>query len=86
MAATPIDVRVADQHRAAMLACSANAHSSEHSAGVAAQAALDEAASDILQILGKEGSALCFTPGASAALWLAIEDCIERADGRVARI
>lgn len=86
MAATPIDVRVADHHRAAMIAHPANAHSSEHSAGVAAQEAIEQAGSDILETLGGSPRPVCFTPGASAALWLAVEDCIARARDKVPRI
>lgn len=86
MAATPIDARVADHHRTAMIAHSANAHSTEHSAGVAAQEAIERAGADIVGALGEELRPICFTPGASAALWLAIEDCIARAAGSVPRI
>ncbi len=86
MAATPIDVRVADHHRAAMIAHPANAHSSEHSAGVAAKEAIEQAGSDIIDALGGAPRPLCFTPGASAALWLAVEDCIARARGKMPSI
>jgi len=86
MAATPIDVRVADHHRAAMMAHSANAHSTEHSVGVAVREAIEQASADIVGALGEESRPLCFTPGASAALWLAIEDVIARTAGTMPRI
>ena len=86
MAATAVDPRVAEQHGAAMLAFAANAHSSEHAAGVAAQEALEEAGKALLESLDAAPRDLLFTPGASPALWLAVEDCIARATNHVPRI
>ena len=86
LAATPIDPRVAERHHEAMAGYSANAHSSEHSAGVAAQRAIDGAATAMLRALGSPSEDLLFTPGASAALWLAVEDAIARERNRPARI
>ena len=86
LAATPIDPRVAERHLEAMAAYSANAHSSEHSAGVEAQRVIDGAAGAMLQVLGSPSEDLLFTPGASAALWLSVEDAIARAGNRPARI
>lgn len=86
MAATPIDPRVAAHHRAAMADLLGNAHSSEHAFGVESRRAIDGAADTLLRILGSEAEAVCFTPGASAALWLAVEDAIARIVGRPARI
>ena len=86
LAATPIDPRVADHHRAAMTAHAANAASSEHSAGAAAAGIEEEARGEIAAALGHEPSDVTLTPGASAALWLAIEDATFRAAGKRARI
>ena len=84
LAATPIDPRVAEAHRAAMLAYNGNPHSAEHSVGAEAQAAIDESAMKIASSLGMVSSEVTFTPGASAALWLAVEDAIARAGNRSA--
>lgn len=86
MAATPVDPRVAECHRAAMTDNPANAHSSEHSFGVDAQETIDKASTALISALGSDDSDITFTPGASAALWLAVEDAIGRATGRPARI
>lgn len=86
MAATPIDARVAKRHGFAMLAAPGNAHSSEHAAGVRAKQALDDAAAALLRAFGSDASDVTFTPGASPALWLAIEDAIARAGKRLPRI
>lgn len=86
MAATPVDPRVADIHRTAMLDHCGNAHSAEHSVGALALEAIDSSAALVNQSLGRDGDAVTFTPGASAALWLALEDAIARPSGRSARI
>jgi cysteine desulfurase len=86
LAATPIDPRIAARHQEAMTAFPGNAHSAEHSAGLDAQRAIDDAAAAILVALKSPGEELLFTPGASAALWLAVEDCIARTTRRPARI
>lgn len=86
MAATPIDPRVADVHHAAMMNFGGNAHSAQHSVGAAAQAAMDEGAASICQALNIHADEFSFTPGASAALWLAVEDAIARASNGPVRI
>ncbi|MDQ2102533.1 cysteine desulfurase family protein [Azospirillum isscasi] len=86
MAATPVDSRVAERHRAAMMDHPGNAHSIEHSVGAQAQDAIDHAARSLLHALGSEAEEVTFTPGASAALWIAVEDAIARVAGRPARI
>lgn len=86
MAATPVDPRVAERHRAAMVENPANAHSSEHSLGVDAQNTIDKASATLTSALGCDEREITFTPGASAALWLAVEDAIGRVTGRLARI
>ena len=86
MAATPIDPRVAEHHCAAMRDIGANPNSVEHLPGSEAQAALDRAADEVLRTLGSEADAVTFTPGASPALWLAVEDAIARVGSRPARI
>jgi cysteine desulfurase len=86
MAATPIYPRVAEAHRDAMLRYHGNAHSVEHAVGVEAQEAIDESAAAIIGMLGTSADALTFTPGASSALWLAVEDAIARIPDRPARI
>lgn len=86
MAATPVDPRVAERHRAAMTDNPANAHSSEHSLGVDAQETIDKASTELISALGSDDSDITFTPGASAALWLAVEDAIGRVTGRPVRI
>lgn len=86
LAATPIDPRVVEAHRASMLAYTGNPHSAEHSVGAEAQAAIDNSAMTIAGALGMDSSEVTFTPGASAALWLAVEDAIARAGSRPARI
>lgn len=86
MAATPVDPRVADQHRAAMTENPANPNSSEHALGNTSQEAIKRAELDLLGAVGAGSSDLLFTPGASAALWLAVEDVIGRVSGRRARV
>jgi cysteine desulfurase len=86
MAATPIDPRVVERHSLAMLAAPGNAQSSEHAAGVQAKRALDDAAEALIHALGSDTVDVTFTPGASPALWLAIEDAIARAGKRLPRI
>lgn len=86
MAATPIDPRVAKRHCAAMREIGGNPHSTEHKAGADAQAAMDRAAASVLRTLDSEADDVTFTPGASPALWLAVEDAIARAAVRPARI
>lgn len=86
MAATPIDPRVAERHCAAMVKHVGNPHSTEHSVGVAAQQAIEEAADALLRAFGSPAETVAFTPGASAALWLAIEDAVARAGNRPARV
>lgn len=86
MAATPIDPRVAERHREAMLAHPGNAHSVEHAMGADAHRAMDRAAVTVLRAIGSDAESVTFTPGASAALWLAVEDAIVRVAGRPARI
>ncbi|WP_341850112.1 cysteine desulfurase family protein [Sphingomonas immobilis] len=86
LAATPVDPRVADRHRAAMLDNPGNAHSAEHAVGVAARQALDAAGEAVLRAIESREDVVTFTPGASAALWLAVEDAIARTVGRVARV
>ena len=86
MAATPVDPRVAERHRAAMLEYPANAHSSEHSLGIDAGNAIDKASTALMTALGGGEREVTFTPGASAALWLAVEDAVARVAGRPARI
>ncbi|MFC3704763.1 cysteine desulfurase family protein [Devosia honganensis] len=86
MAATPVDPRVAERHRTAMTDNPANAHSSVHSLGVDAQKTIDKASMALISALGCNDGDVTFTPGASAALWLAVEDAIGRVVGRPARI
>lgn len=86
MAATPVDPRVAERHWAAMAENPANAHSSEHSLGVDAQRMIDKASTALIGALGGGDGEVTFTPGASAALWLAVEDTVGRVSGRQARI
>ncbi len=86
MAATPTDPRVAEHHRAAMVTHVGNAHSVEHSVGVAAQREIDDAGQVLLGALGSVADAVTFTPGASAALWLAVQDSIARAGGQPVRV
>lgn len=86
MAATPIDPRVAEHHCTAMRDIGANPHSVEHKAGVEAQAAMDRAACSILEMLEARVDEVTFTPGASSALWLAVEDAISRVSGRITRV
>lgn len=86
MAATPIDPRVAAQHSAAMIDYPGNANSSEHAFGAQAQEAIESAAAVLLRALGSEADRVTFTPGACAALWLAVEDAIARKVSRPAHI
>lgn len=86
MAATPVDRRVADYHREAMTANAANAASAEHAAGAAAAAVEEAAREEIAAAFQREASDVTFVPGASAAIWLAIEDALRRTVGRPARI
>ena len=69
-----------------MLLSTGNAQSLGHAVGAEAQRMLDDAAADLLRALGSEADDVTFTPGASPALWLAVEDAIGRVSGRRARI
>lgn len=86
LAATPIDPRVADRHGAAMIELRANANSGEHRSGADAQGTVDAAARSIAGAMGAEAENVTFTPGAAAALWLAVEDAIARSRGRTANV
>lgn len=86
MSATPIDPRVAETHRSAMLKYTGNANSAEHALGEQAQDAIDTATAAVTDTLALPPNGLTFTPGASAALWLAVEDAVARAVSRPARI
>lgn len=86
LAATPIDPRVAERHRAAMSEHSANANSAEHRGGADARASIDGSARSIAAAIGDGTQHVTFTPGAAAALWLAVEDAIARAGDRVAHV
>lgn len=86
MAATPVDSRVAERHSAAMTAYPGNAHSSEHAVGVDAQQAIMRAGEILLGAVGSTSEHVTFTPGASAALWLAVEEETSRVVGRKARV
>jgi cysteine desulfurase len=86
MAATPIDSRVAAHHYDLMLTLPANPDSTEHSAGQEAQQALQSAAETICGLITRDPTEVIFVPGASAALWVAVEDALTRAGGRPARI
>ncbi|KQO53491.1 cysteine desulfurase family protein [Methylobacterium sp. Leaf85] len=86
MAATPVDPRVAERHRAAMTENPANPNSSEHSLGVDAQRTIEGASAALIDALGGVDVEVTFSPGASAALWLAVEDAIGRVASRPAYI
>ncbi|MDP5278161.1 aminotransferase class V-fold PLP-dependent enzyme [Sphingomonas sp. DG1-23] len=86
MAATPVDPRVADQHRAAMTENPANPNSSEHALGIKSQEAIERAGLALLRAVGARQEDILFTPGASAALWVAVQDAIARVSGRLARV
>lgn len=86
LAATPIDPRVAERHRAAMSEHSANANSAEHRGGADAHASVAAAERSVAAAFGDDAQEVTFTPGASAALWLAVEDAVARAGSRVARV
>jgi len=70
----------------AMTELRANANSAEHSGGAKAQASVDGAARSIAEAMRAESDNVTFTPGAAAALWLAIEDAVARARGRIAHV
>lgn len=86
MAATPIDPRVVERHQAAMRDYPGNAHSGEHQSGSKAKRAIDQATEVLLSSLESDSEHATFTPGASAALWLAVQDALSRVNGRPARI
>ncbi len=86
MASTPVDPRIAERHRDAMIKYPGNAHSAEHVFGEEADRAIDGAAETLLRALGSKAESVTFTPGASAALWLAVEDAIARVVGRPAQV
>lgn len=86
MAATPLDHRVADKQREAMLRLPGNANSTEHEFGIAAQREIERAEGRILSTFGSASETITFTPGASAALWLGVEDAIVRGNGRSVHI
>lgn len=86
LAATPIDPRVAEVHRLAMLAFAGNAHSVEHSVGAEAQDSVERSGALLRDGMGGHVDEVLFTPGASAALWLAVEDAVARCPGRPARV
>ena len=69
-----------------MIALRANANAVEHRGGADAQASIDGAARSIVGAMSAESEDVTFTPGAAAALWLAIEDAVARASGRTAHV
>lgn len=86
LAATPVDPRIAEYHAAMMLALPANAHSGEHSHGAEAGEAVNLAAEDVAAFVGSRPADIHFTPGASSAIWVALEDALNRIVGRPARV
>ncbi|SFD76895.1 cysteine desulfurase [Salipiger profundus] len=70
----------------AMVRYPGNAHSGEHAFGEDAHRAMEGAADTLLRALGTEAEDVIFTPGASAALWLAVEDIVARTIGRRAHV
>lgn len=86
LAATPTDSRVAKRHCEAALRYPGNAHSAEHSLGLEADEAIAAAADTLLAAMGMGSRDVLFTPGASPALWLVVEDAIARTDGRLPHI
>jgi cysteine desulfurase len=64
----------------------ANAHSTEHSLSIDAQLSIDEASAALLAALAWDVRPVTFTPGASAALWLAVADTTGRVVNRPARV
>ena len=86
LASTPIDPRVAEHHAATSLALVGNPNSAEHAAGHAAHAVLADSCGAVGRMVGRSGGDVLFTPSASAALWLAVQDAMSRGGQRVTRV
>ena len=86
LASTPIDPRVAEHHAAISLALVGNPNSAEHAAGHAAHAVLADSRGAVGRMIGRSGGDVLFTPSASAALWLAVQDAVSRGGQRVTRV
>ncbi|PZO68970.1 MAG: hypothetical protein DI636_07945 [Pelagerythrobacter marensis] len=86
MAGTPIDPRVAELHMAISLQTVGNPQSRENADGEEAGLLLDETAQCAKQLFADSFERAEFTPGASPALWLAVEAAIQSQSGRPLRV
>ena len=82
LASTPIDPRVAERQSAAAVEFPGNPNSGEHASGQAAEIALDQSRASVGRLLGRAAADVLLTPSASAALWVAVQDAINRAGVR----
>ena len=86
LAMTPIDPRVVALHAETALALRANPNSGEHASGQQAQTLLLESAASVGSFIGHETDDTMFTPSASSALWIAVQDAINRGGSRRIRV
>lgn len=82
LASTPIDPRVASFQNDRCLALCANPNSVDHQSGRQAKASIETAGTDIAKFLGNADLPVSFVPSASSALWLALQDVLNRANGQ----
>lgn len=82
LASTPIDPRIARHQAATALAIAANPNSGEHAAGREAHAELERSRATVGALLGRSGDEVLLAPTASAALWIAVQDAINRGGQR----
>lgn len=86
LAATPTDPRVVERHAAVESQLTGNPNSVEHAAGQRAHSILAEAHAGIGAFLERPPEEVTLTPGASSALWIAVQDAVERCPTRPVRV
>jgi cysteine desulfurase len=86
LAGTPVDPRVVARHAEVSAALAGNPNSVEHAGGQRAHSVLEDARTEVAEFLSSPEDDVMFTPSASMALWIAVQDAIERSPGRPPRI
>ncbi len=86
LAATPTDPRVIERHATIASGLRGNPNSVEHASGQRAHSILAEAHTSMGAFLDRPAEEVTFTPGASIALWIAVQDAVDRCPARPARV
>lgn len=86
LAATPTDPRVVERLAAVASTLRANPNSVEHASGQRAHSILAEAHGSVGAFLDRAAEETTLTPGASVALWIAVQDAVDRCPARPVRV